>query len=483
MVAPHAASFQQAIDHISREYNSPVRQSRVKNYLQSLRLNSLRAKGTEISEALASIYKTILRLSPQCPMSHPGDAHKIEFLRAAVVACEWAREPLSRAASHQLTYQQLYGELESALQLYKEAKLEMLLEKATNSNIPTEDGIAEISYVGQPRLRSGYAKYKRTKDRSGAQAQGCFNCEAKDHYARECPRPLNLARAAARKLDYLNSKKKVNAVHSVLADVCQQFDHEFTEESDASILMSMLSGASRDAMNDRGSEGERNVEDTLVLELTIELSTPHDEKFLRACIDSGAQMTIIGIDQAKAYCKEHGGIIIKGESKQTYRFGNKKYDNIGTINIRMPLMESHVTDIDADVVDVNVPFLLGLNNLTKLKILLDVGKDRISSANLNWEMPVIRKHGHLYIAWPKCVMFTVRELKKVHRHLFHSQPDRIYQLLRRANPNGTTADDLKTWKPSQEVVTYVNALKAHQADSGLLCRPPTVLSTGVYAST
>lgn len=95
------------------------------------------------------------------------------------------------------------------------------------------------------------------------------------------------------------------------------------------------------------------------------------------------------------------------------------------------------------MVDVNMQFLLELGNLTKLKILLDVGNDRISFANLNWEMPVIRKYGHLYIEWPKCVIFTVRELRKVHLYLFHSQPDCIYLLLRRSNPNKTTTDDLK----------------------------------------
>lgn len=123
-VASHVVPFQQALEKISSEYNSPVRQACVKNSFCSLRINSLITKGIEESEAIAKVYKRIVKLPTQCSVSHSGDAHKIEFPRAAVVACEWIREPLSRVASHQITYQKLYSKLETALQLSKAAKLE-----------------------------------------------------------------------------------------------------------------------------------------------------------------------------------------------------------------------------------------------------------------------------------------------------------------------------------------------------------------------
>lgn len=62
-------------------------------------------------------------------MYHRGDGHKIEFRRAAVVACDWTSQPLPRETSHQLTFQQIYGELESPLQLSKEGKLEQMCDK------------------------------------------------------------------------------------------------------------------------------------------------------------------------------------------------------------------------------------------------------------------------------------------------------------------------------------------------------------------
>ena len=113
----YATSYQQAIDLVEKEYNSPVLKARVKNYLNNLRISTLTAEGLDESAALSKIYKVITKLSRQGPVSHRGDAHKVEFLRNAAVESSWSHETLSRVATHSLTFQQLYGELEAALQL------------------------------------------------------------------------------------------------------------------------------------------------------------------------------------------------------------------------------------------------------------------------------------------------------------------------------------------------------------------------------
>lgn len=112
-------------------------------------------------------------------------------------------------------------------------------------------------------------------------------------------------------------------------------------------------------------------------------------------------MTIIGLSQAQDHCKEYGGTIRKSASKHTCRFGYKRHDNVSAIRIRMPITETKVIDIDADVVEVDMPILLGLDNLTKLKALLDIGNDTITSKNMKWEVPLTRKRGQLYVEWPK----------------------------------------------------------------------------------
>ncbi len=128
-VFPHVQTFNHAVELIEQEYNSSVRPNRVKNVLNTLRLQGKLGENQEEGEALAKVYKIISKLAQQVPNSHRGNAHKIEFLRNAVVKCDWATEPLSRIATHNLSFQQLYGELEAAHQLDKEAKLAVLRDK------------------------------------------------------------------------------------------------------------------------------------------------------------------------------------------------------------------------------------------------------------------------------------------------------------------------------------------------------------------
>ena len=80
------------------------------------------------------------------PISHRGNACKVEFLRNAVVGCEWATEPLSRIATYNLTFQQLYGELESGHLLNKEAKIAVLRENIASNR--KADGSDESNLAG-----------------------------------------------------------------------------------------------------------------------------------------------------------------------------------------------------------------------------------------------------------------------------------------------------------------------------------------------
>eukprot|EP00171_Calliarthron_tuberculosum_P022660 IDg22660t1 len=70
----------------------------VKNHLSGLRLSKYTSEGLDDLAALERVYKLITKLSPQVPMSHRSEAHKIEFLRNSTVGTPWATEPLSRVA-------------------------------------------------------------------------------------------------------------------------------------------------------------------------------------------------------------------------------------------------------------------------------------------------------------------------------------------------------------------------------------------------
>lgn len=229
-----AATFAQAVDMVSAEYNSIVRQDRVKNYLSSLRLSSFVKDGTDTTAALEKTYKTISKLAPQVPRSHHGESYKVEFLRNAVVGNSWATEPLSRIATHSLTFQQLYGELEAALHLHIEARLAVMRDDITHGAATPEDKVPGILFAGQGRYmrrNKDIGKRHAAKGASGAQRfdplslMGCFNCDDRSHSLGDCPHPVNAIKAAKRKLEYYAKKRAAQPVASaVLYQLCSQLD-------------------------------------------------------------------------------------------------------------------------------------------------------------------------------------------------------------------------------------------------------------------
>lgn len=64
---------------------------------------------------------------------------------------------------------------------------------------------------------------------------------------KDCDKPLNIFRTAARKLEYLTKRKRSSAIHLVLVNLCHQFDEDSfkknylkSNEDDAKIVNNLL---------------------------------------------------------------------------------------------------------------------------------------------------------------------------------------------------------------------------------------------------
>lgn len=68
--------------------------------------------------------------------------------------------------------------------------------------------------------------------------------------------------------------------------------------------------------------------------------------------------------------------------------------------MRMPVVDSHMVDVTAEVVNVYVPLLLGLKLMTRLKMVIDFDKDPVRSKSGVWNKSLIRKLGHVFVVWP-----------------------------------------------------------------------------------
>lgn len=125
----------------------------------------------------------------------------------------------------------------------------------------------------------------------------------------------------------------------------------------------------------------------------------HQAKFLKleACfLENFAQQKVAGKFQAQSYAS----MLVIGEFLQPnphiYRFGDCLAPRTGRIKIRIPIPTYCFIPISIDVVGVNVPMKIGSNFLDKEKIIFDNVDELFVSEVFLWEMPKIRKYGHLY---------------------------------------------------------------------------------------
>ena len=265
---------------------------------------------------------------------------------------------------------------------------------------------------------------------------------------KDCNKPIDTAKAAAQKILYhAKNKREPFAVHSVLAEVCAQLDatDSLSSDDDANadhkIIQSMLE-VHKSGANDRKSK-ERNDTDS---DEDLEGVNKHEEDFISKiyvvnssfilqnsshtfdgmCVDSAAQHTVIGKHHAIAFCSSNG-IEYRPNTYEgappKFSFGTHKHVSEGFLVVRIPVASDSFFNIKFPIVDINVPFLFGLENMFKYKIVLDID-DRVMYSKLQgWKLPLSFKNGHFYYKWDLSILFTESELRKVHNHFSHPEPD------------------------------------------------------------
>ena len=287
---------------------------------------------------------------------------------------------------------------------------------------------------------------------------------------KDCNRPIDTARAAAGKIEYYSKKgNKQYLVHSVLAELCAQVDSTSlmniesndTNPSDCEIFETILDRqfqvheavtnyeeADEDKLHNLvpNTEREDDIPKIYAINTSYLLTNSSKDRFEGACVDSGAQRTVIGKRQALAYLTEYGStetISNFPDNVPRSSFGSHKHLAEGYINIRIPVGNDSFINIQAAVINLNIPFLLWLENMIRFKIILDVDERTMYSKLEGWSLDLCLKKGHLYHDWEIGILFTENELRKVHNHFYHSEPDRLYSLFRRADPSSISSQLLQ----------------------------------------
>lgn len=166
------------------------------------------------------------------------------------------------------------------------------------------------------------------------------------------------------------------------------------------------------------------------------MSNP-DQVFLGACMDTGATKTVIGLPQAKAYARLLGvNYAPEPTARKRFLFGGVAHPSLGTIRVNVPIAAEFYASLDVDIVDLDVPFLFGLDTLDELALYVNNVEDRLKCDRRGIRTPLTRKNKHIFLEWDEKAHYTTTELGRLHRHFAHPPADRLAAILRRAgDPN------------------------------------------------
>ncbi|GAB0496052.1 hypothetical protein MMPV_007362 [Pyropia vietnamensis] len=234
-------TYEAACGRIRARFLSPVHQGRARNYLQSLRMSAFVAKGMSEVEALEETYKVVARVSKKVPREFSGDAHRAIFLRSAVIGYPWAMHPLSRMDVHDISFQDLYGELYAALSLQRDASSAAARDRAASEAVPSES-MASTFYGGQERYGVAATTVGRRalprvagvrKPIVPPRAGGCFNCGDPSHRLADCTRPVDWTAAMRRRAEYWSQRRPAKDVAAtVMYELCEELQYKSTSPGD-----------------------------------------------------------------------------------------------------------------------------------------------------------------------------------------------------------------------------------------------------------
>lgn len=287
------------------------------------------------------------------------------------------------------------------MELDKERRLSVLRDNVSTRDtvIPTNLCTTEcINFIRQGRFTHSRAPNKPYHNSS---KKACFKCGATSRLVKDCPERVKYTKAAASKLRAMRGKR--NAVHHVLDHLCKDLNSTTTYEDgppdkhmdDADIFETMIA---RDFIPDVRNDSD-NVAGIYSVCTTVPNLEATVDEFQLHCLDSGVQRTIIGKIQAEAYCT-----LVSTDALEKYitrdkifLFGRHDHHSLGTLNVKLPVTDDIVIPIQAAVVSIYVPLLLGLDVLRAARAVLDFGSDTLWSPLHGWFITLTSKRRHHYL--------------------------------------------------------------------------------------
>lgn len=150
---------------------------------------------------------------------------------------------------------------------------------------------------------------------------------------------------------------------------------------------------------------------------------------------------MIGLKQMEAYKRRYPCSVDKAETSAVFRFGDQNYSSCGILTLHVPT-PAGPKRVLAHVVEADIPLLLGLDVLDEYGWNILTVENEVVSVPESWTMPIVRKSGHMFLEWNQYFTqnFSKAQLHHLHLHFMHPSSTKMYNLLRRADPVGTSGE-------------------------------------------
>lgn len=250
-----ARSYEIAVAEITAKFNTPAQQSRIKNYLLSLRLEKFATNDVALPDALTKLIAEIERFFPQVPCSYQCEDNKRGLLKTAILGKTWASAAIADLHKRGTTFTTFTMDIANGLQNWLEenqARSNVSEGLTTRRDHTSPPEILWQSRLGNPPGHAGHHNRSVANQQSHLQSRPffhnksikCYNCGLHGHKAAQCrksPRGWDAKRIVATKIQHFNraagrpqdDKRGFQSVLFELAEELNEFCGE--EDPDANI--------------------------------------------------------------------------------------------------------------------------------------------------------------------------------------------------------------------------------------------------------
>ena len=194
------------------------------------------------------------------------------------------------------------------------------------------------------------------------------------------------------------------------------------------------------------------------------------------CVDIGAPKSVAGkreINRLLATLGNHHRQI--RPSSNRFRFGDETFESLGKISLPLatPRGAPRIL-VDFDIVQADVPALLGMDVLDREELVADTVFHRLAHRAAYdiedgrkmyvdfWFIPLKRSISrHVYAPVDPGIRtnFTRAQLHKLHRQFYHPSADKLFNLLLKARPEQATTETLEILKDISKICDPCQRIK------------------------